>query len=759
MLLPASALSTQLLAEFLAVLSAAPDGRSATQVAAERAARALECEAAVVVGRDGAVSSIGFPFSRVPLAEISDAIAGRRTTLDVPGAAGCHTAVAPIGGSSPGHLLVARSGEDGFSVDEVSLVRGIARVLELTLGALSTFEAERRRAAENAGLVASLQERQRLLEQLSRIQRGITRRDPLQTILDAITTGARELLGDDVVGLRMIDPSDPQTLLLVSCTGLADELTTRTWRTPTEKGATGLASLRNEIVVIDQYEGDPNRIPEYAEVGIRKVMAAPVHQNGRVVGSLVVASYRPDRIYTKAEQDVLQVFAEHVSLAVTDAKMHEAMHEAYHDSLTGLASRTLFMDQLAHALAIAAHERRPLAALFVDLDRFKTVNDSLGHSAGDALLVEVAARLGSCLRPADTAARLGGDEFALVLPDIEMEHAERIACQILKVLEAPFVLNGQKVFVTASVGIALNTDFETVGDTLIRNADLAMYQTKKTGTGGYATYRPAMQAQFLRSLDLEAELRRSLDLGELVVHYQPIVRLEDAEVIGLEALVRWPHPGRGLLMPSEFIPLAEQSGLIIMIDRFVLQQACQQVSRWNDMRPGQLPLTVGVNLAASQLQQADLLGLVESVLAETGLQPDCLMLEITESLLLSDNAATVERLQRLKSLPVRLAIDDFGTGYSSLAYLRRFPVDCIKIDRSFIEDIATDRESAALVVAIVQIGQTLGLTVVSEGIEFPEQVAELRKAGCAYGQGYYFAAPMDARDVERALGMSQPVQT
>jgi EAL domain-containing protein (putative c-di-GMP-specific phosphodiesterase class I) len=282
-----------------------------------------------------------------------------------------------------------------------------------------------------------------------------------------------------------------------------------------------------------------------------------------------------------------------------------------------------------------------------------------------------------------------------------------------------------------------------------------MYQAKKTGTGGYEIYQPAMQAMFLRSLDLEAELRRAVNQGDLIVLYQPVVRLDDGQVVGVEALARWPRPARGLLLPSEFIPLAENSGLIITIDRLVLRRACRLVARWNALRPGQPPLTVAVNLAASQLSQSDLAGAVESILAESGLQPSCLALEITESLLLADEADTVKQLQRLKSLDVRLFIDDFGTGYSSLAYLRRFPVDGIKIDKSFIDDIATDRESASLISAIVQIGRTLGLTVVSEGIEFAQQVVELRNAGCIYGQGYYFARPMDAREMERELGIDR----
>jgi diguanylate cyclase (GGDEF)-like protein len=413
------------------------------------------------------------------------------------------------------------------------------------------------------------------------------------------------------------------------------------------------------------------------------------------------------------------------------------------------------MDQLAHDLAMSAHKHSRLAALFVDLDRFKTVNDSLGHGAGDDLLVKVAARLRSCLRPVDTAARLGGDEFALVLRDVTVAQAEAVATRILEMLHAPFVLNGHRVFVTASIGIAFNTNFETAGDTLIRNADLAMYQAKKDGIGGYEIYRPAMQALFLRSLDLEAQLRRAVDHSELLLHYQPIARLEDRQIVGLEAVVRWPHPGRGLLLPNEFIPLAEQSGLVLAIDRLVLRQACDTVSRWNAVRAGLPPLTISVNLAASQLQQADLPAVVASILAETGLQPHCLVLEITESLVLADDAVTVERLNQLKSLLVRLYIDDFGTGYSSLAYLHRFPVDGIKIDKSFVDGVATNPDAAALVRAIVQIGRTLDLGVVAEGVESLEQVAELRKARCPLGQGYYFAAPMDARELEPLLQLHQ----
>jgi diguanylate cyclase (GGDEF)-like protein len=731
------------LVEYLAVLTEELDEAHALRAAVERAMESLDAEVGILLGPGSMRVVVGLPSDDDRLGMVLARIHDGTSSLAIPGFGPCRAATVALDvGADAARLVLIRTRDDDFVPDEMLLLHGMAWVLDLVLRQLR--------------VVATLQERQLLLEQLSAIQRAITRRAPLRTILDTITAGAQKLLGDDAVGLSMFDPDDPQALLLVSSTGLDPELARRMWRMTThEGGVSAMASLRDELVVIDQYAGSPHARPEYAQAGIRSAMAAPVHEGAQVVGSLVVASFHPDRVYTEGEQEVLKVFAEQVSLAVTDAKMHEAMREAYHDRLTGLASRALFMDQLAHELAIAAYRHSRLAALFVDLDRFKTVNDSLGHAAGDDLLVEVAARLRSCLRPADTAARLGGDEFALVLCDVTVAQAEAVATRILEVLHAPFVLNGHRVFVTASIGIAFNNDFETVGDTLIRNADLAMYQAKKNGTGGYEIYQPAMLALFLRSLDLEAQLHRAVDHGELIVHYQPIVRLADREIVGLEALVRWPHPARGLLLPGEFIPLAEQSGLILAIDRLVLRQACATVSRWNALRAGLPPLAISINLAASHLQQADLPAVVASTLVETGLQPDCLVLEITESLVLADDTATVERLAQLKSLLVRLYIDDFGTGYSSLAYLRRFPVDGIKIDKSFIDEVATNPDAAALVRAIVQIGRTMGLGVVAEGVEFPEQVAELCAAGCPHGQGYYFAAPMDPHELEPLLQLNQ----
>jgi diguanylate cyclase (GGDEF)-like protein len=752
----ATALATQRLAEFLAVVSAAPAARSAIEVATERAARALEAEVAVVMGPEGVVSSVGYALGNVPVAALTEVVSGGCDALEVPGAGRCRAAVAPIGGAVAGHLLVARSGEDGFNIDELSLLRGMARVLELTVAMLRTVEAERRQADENARLLASLQERQRLLEELSTIQRAITRRAPLAQILDSITAAAHGLLGDEVVGLRMIDPDDPTMLLLVSSTGLDQETAKRFWRVPiVEGGAAGLAVLRDDLVVIRDYAGAPSAMAGFVDAKIRAAMAAPVHQGGTVMGSLVVASYRPDRVYAKASRDVLRVFAEHLSLAVTDAKTQEAMQQAFHDSLTGLASRKLFLDRLDHALARAAREGTRLAVIFVDLDRFKNVNDSLGHSAGDLLLIGVAERLRSCLSADDTAARLGGDEFAVVIEDVR--HPERItdaALLIIERLRAPFLIHGHETFVDASAGIAFNVtpgdddaEPEQTGQALMRNADLAMYQAKKTGKGHYEIFRPALRAMFVRSLELEADLRRAVDRGDFVLHYQPIVELCSDRVVGVEALVRWRDARQGLVPPQEFIPLAEETGLIVPIDRWVLAEACRQGAGWNAGRP----LAISVNLSARQLQQPDLTEVVAGALRHGGLDPARLVIEITESLLLHDTDATMERLRELKALGVRVAIDDFGTGYSSLAYLRRFPVDIIKIDKSFIEGVVAGSDASALARAIVQLGRTLRLTMVAEGIETAEQRTELRAAGCQLGQGLHFAAALPADRVEALL--------
>jgi len=748
-----SALATQQLAEFLAVVSACPDAQSATRAAAERAARAVEAEVAVVLGQYGVLSSVGFAAGRLPAEALLEVAAGRRRDIEVPGAGPCPTVSAPIGGSEPRHLIVARSGDDGFTVDEISLIRGMARVLELTVETLNTLEAERRQAAENARLLVTLQERQRLLEQLSAIQRAIARRAPLQQILDTITNGAHELLGDEVIGLRLRDSDDPEMLLLVSSCGLPEDSAKVMWRVPVaEAGVAGQAVLLDDLVVVEGYEGFPHFIPEVARHGIQAAMAAPVHESGAVVGSLVVASKREDRSYSKTDQEVLTAFAEHVSLAVTDAKTLEAMHLAFHDSLTGLASRALFMDRLEHGLAVAARERSIVAVLFVDLDRFKIINDSLGHAAGDLLLMGVADRLRTCLRGSDTAARFGGDEFAVLLHDVTRpEGASVVAERIISTLREPFRISGRECFIGSSVGIAFSEPGQRDAESLMQDADLAMYDAKRKGKGRYEIFVPEMRTNLRESLNFEVDLRRALERGEFTLHYQPIVKLSSGRVAGLEALVRWQHPVRGMIPPLEFIPLAEETGLILDIGQWVLRQACGQINEWNAKRTGQPPLTISVNLSACQLRERELPAIVSTVLRETGLDPAQLVLEITESVLMQEKDEMPQRLEELKALGVRLAVDDFGTGYSSLAYLQRFPVDILKIDKSFVDELGHGPKAAAVTSAIVRLGQTLNLSTVAEGIELDAQYGELRDGGCDLGQGYFFARPMTGDQVEAML--------
>ncbi len=756
MLPPTTAVSAQHLAEFLAFVSAVPDAVAATRAAVERAARVLEAEVAAVVSGEAVVTAVGFLAGRTPEAELLAVAAGERRSLQVVGAGTCSAFAAPLCTPELAHLVVARSGDDGFTVDEISLIRGMARVLELTLETHRTLAAERRQAAENARLLITLQARQRLLEQLSTIQRAIARRAPQQQIFDAITAGAQELLGDETVGLRLLDTDDPEMLLLVSSQGIRPDLAKRLWRMPAPRsGASGQAMLRDELVVIERYGSSPHGMPDFADDQLQSAMAAPVHENGTTVGALVVASYVLGRTYSNADREVLLAFAEHVSLAVTDAKTLQDMHEAFHDSLTGLASRALFLDRLDHGLACAAREQSQIAVLFVDLDRFKAVNDSLGHSAGDALLVGVAERIRSCLRETDTAARLGGDEFAVLLQDLPTpQQATVVAHRIIAALQAPFVIRGKEIFIDSSIGVAFNGIGGQDGEALIQNADLAMYRAKKDGGKGRCqVFEPAMQVSRQKSLEMESRLRGAIARDELRLSYQPIVDLRTGCITGVETLVRWQHPERGLVLPLEFIPLAEQTGLILPIGQWVLAEACRRGGQWNARRQGKAPLSVSVNLSAMQLQQPDLPATVTQALEDGGLDPRCLILEITESVLLhdTDTDAVNQRLHALKALGVYLAIDDFGTGYSSLAYLRRFPVDILKIDKSFVEEVQHGSPASALARAIVNLGHTLELATVAEGIETVEQLVEVRESGCGYGQGYYFAKPLPLEDIEAFL--------
>ncbi|HYM16046.1 MAG TPA: EAL domain-containing protein [Dehalococcoidia bacterium] len=441
---------------------------------------------------------------------------------------------------------------------------------------------------------------------------------------------------------------------------------------------------------------------------------------------------------------------------VTERKLLEEQlrHQALHDPLTQLANRTRFTDRLEHGLLRAARMETRVAVLFMDLDNFKGVNDSLGHSAGDRLLTEVAERVQACLRPSDTIARLGGDEFAVLLEDVvDAEDATTVAQRIFDTLRAPFALEGKELTVRASIGIAVS---ETRGadakaEALLRDADVAMYVAKSHGKGRYEVFEPDMQIAMVERLALLSDLQRAFERDEYVVHYQPMVLLRSGQLIGVEALVRWRHPTRGLLPPGDFIPLAEESGVILELGLWVLREACRQAAAWQAMYACDPPWTISVNVSVKQLQHPSFVADVAEVLRTSGIDPRTLVLEITESVMMQDAVATMDLLGRIKSLGVRLAIDDFGTGYSSLSYLRQFPFDLLKIDKSFIDDVGAPVQHKELTKAIIELGKTLDLELVAEGIERPEQLSRLQTLDCELGQGFYFAEPLEAAEVEELL--------
>ncbi len=437
----------------------------------------------------------------------------------------------------------------------------------------------------------------------------------------------------------------------------------------------------------------------------------------------------------------------------------QLLHDAFHDKLTGLSNRALFMDRLSLSLArLKRHPEAPFATLFLDFDRFKNVNDSLGHFAGDQLLIAVSGRINECLRPGDTISRLGGDEFAILLADVgDVAGAIKVAERIQSAMSAPFHLLGQEIFTSASIGIAMGDTEYAQPEELLRDADMAMYRAKALGKARHHVFDAGMHQRAVALLQLETDLRHAIERGEFRVAYQPIVTLQSGRIAGFEALVRWQHPTRGVIPPADFIPIAEETGWIVPIGRYVLEAACQQLAQWHRTL-GDDSLSMSVNLSSKQFAQADLGPEIKAVLRRHGLPPQCLKLEITESALMERAEEITERLLELRDLGVKLGLDDFGTGYSSLSYLHSFPLDTLKIDRSFIARMSQgesggeeNREHHEIVRTIVALGKNLGMNVVAEGVEDALQLAELRQLRCNSGQGYFFARPLSAGDALQLL--------
>jgi diguanylate cyclase (GGDEF)-like protein/PAS domain S-box-containing protein len=431
----------------------------------------------------------------------------------------------------------------------------------------------------------------------------------------------------------------------------------------------------------------------------------------------------------------------------------QLLHDAIHDALTGLPNRTLFMDRLEQAIRQSKrHLDHRFALLFIDIDRFKLINDSLGHLVGDELLIAIAERIRNTIRPADTIARLGGDEFVVLLVDLARPEDVLIAAErIQNVVSAPFELHGQELFVTVSIGIAVSAPYYTHAEELLRDADIAMYRVKKRGRAGHEVFHAGMHTDAVAQMQLETDLRRALDRREIVLHYQPIVSLAGSHITGFEALVRWNHPQRGLIFPDAFIGLAEETGLIVSIGRWVLNEACTKMRAWQESF-GRDDLSISVNLSGRQLANASIVDDVQRVLSETGLPPKSLCLEITETVLMENSARAAETIRRLRRLGVQVHIDDFGIGYSSLSYLQRFEVDTLKIDRSFVSQIATGNEKLEILRTIAALAASLQIEIVAEGVETEVQRVTLLDLGCHAAQGNYFSMPADESAVRTMIG-------
>jgi diguanylate cyclase (GGDEF)-like protein/PAS domain S-box-containing protein len=456
---------------------------------------------------------------------------------------------------------------------------------------------------------------------------------------------------------------------------------------------------------------------------------APIHdRNGQVTGAVMVFH----------------------DVSAARAAIQQLSHLAQHDSLTELPNRVLLNDRLTEALSLAVRYQRQLAVLFLDVDRFKHINDSVGHVIGDRLLQSIAQRLLGCVRASDTVSRQGGDEFVILLPEVaHPQDAVVCADKMLEVLRVPYRIDDHDLHVTASIGIATYPEDGTDCETLIRHADFAMYDAKDNGRDNRQCFKRDLNARALQRQSIENDVRHALERQELRLHFQPNVNLRTGQIIGVEALIRWLYPELGLISPAEFIPIAEASGLIVPIGRWVLTEACHQAQAWQEI--GLVPVPVSVNISAVELRTKSFLDGVRATLADTGLEARLLELELTETFLMQDSTSTAAVLNDLKQLGVRIALDDFGTGYSSLSHLRRFPIDTLKIDRSFVRNVTTNTDDACIVRALIDMGRNLNMRVVAEGVETPEQLAFLQDGDCPFGQGYYLGLPLTGMDCTHIL--------
>ncbi len=722
--------SVHQLTEYLVQVSEPREQFAAIDAALEHAIETFDAELGVVMLDNELRASLGFGRQEVPqcfLGPLRD-----NEPVEVPDigrvfvARGDLDKAATRGTGCDGYMLLGRLGRE-FSAEESQLLQGMALTLGLVLHNLSILQAERTR--------------HRLVETLLDIQKAISARRPLNEVLDAITEGAWELLGRGPVALLLVDPASPELLRphsLDRYPGFDDEA----------------VALARGALAGEGANWEPSALRS------RPLLAAQVVVSGEAAGCLIARPQGHAPGY-RDQAELLNAFAQQVSLALNDARSVDAVRKASRDHITGLPNRAHFLQKLEQERLTSVEGNTDLTVLFIDLDRFKAVNDTLGHQVGDELLAEVSRRITTCIRPTDTAARLGGDEFAVALAHTDLESGRGVAHRIVRALANPFAVSGREVLIGASVGIAASAERHSDASALLGDADIAMYRAKRSGRGRCVVFEPYMQEEVADRLDLFTDLQRLATNGQLWLAYQPILSLASLGVEGVEALMRWSHPVRGLVPPSVFIPVAEETDLILELGAQAIERALADMASWHRHATG---LRLNLNVSARQVVDQSLPEIVGAALAANHVPPELLTIEITESLLIEDPELARARLTRLKDIGVRLSIDDFGTGYSSLSYLRQYPVDQVKVDRSFIAELRDNATNdIALARSIIELCQRLRIETVAEGIETDEQLRLLKELGCDLGQGYLFAYPMPAHDwltwqgaVSSRRGLSPP---
>ena len=635
---------------------------------------------------------------------------------------------------------------------------------QLTFGLLLVVPAAVVFAAYRA-LVAAREKHSRL-EFLHETSRLVARSPKLDRGLQDVLAHTRTTFRAEVAEI-VLAPADGTGTALRTFVGPGDE---RAALEPFELEADHLSArvLADRRPILFAAGDAAKELREHLGAELRDAVIVPLSGERKVLGTLLVGS-RLGGVGTFSAEDLklLQTLARQLGVSIENARLGTTLgrlteltealeHQAFHDPLTGLANRALFTERLQHAVARQNRAGSLLAVLFVDIDDFKAVNDLRGHQAGDELLVAVAGRICACLREADTAARLGGDEFAILLENLATDYdAEPVAERIVAAFGQPFQIRGEAVYVSASVGVALAGEPESL-DNVLANADVAMYRAKARGKAQYTVFEPAMRAELFRPIELRRDLQRAIDQGEFMLHYQPIVSLATGRLEGVEALLRWQAAGQGLVPPGEFVPLAEDTGLIGHIGRWALQEACRKPRAWEAEYADDKPLWISVNISRRQLERPELVDDVADALEASRLDPYRLVLEITESIASFDDKTMKALLERLKELGVRLALDDFGSGYSSLGRLQAMPLDMLKLDRQFVESVDSTLQSTQLTKAIIELGRTLGLTTVAEGIERRDQLDLLVSLGCDLGQGFLLAQPLDVNGIDALLSQQAP---